>query len=445
MLEFEGQNKRLQMSMRGDAKKWAHAFQDMVEVSQEDWVDDNDTMLDDALQGQTQIEVSHAGSEFSHLLNNILSRLSKEKSCYKNAHPRRDCEELSNDLFAKQIVDLRNAYMQWSSTRGKDGLDNVDVEEPEGILREKYGLWVIDVYTWLSICLDLYLSILSEVNMRVKKSLKHDGSNFRIQISYSCCMYKLEGEPGLHFKKLITIDGNNSQKHVRHHVVTYSMEKLNEGKSIECTDSRCGGGDYFLSREQKDDVPALENPYMHITDSVKSCSWEHTSMVWGWKIWRVVIACYFEHLNSHETFESLSTFLSNNYKQALGILHDVSSLCDTMVNLKIGDVGVFDQWLEEEKSYLKGLTLALTDLKIKLNKVTAVFVNDGPQANGKNINSCQIETTCHQSQEHYQVKLDEVLSLELEMGSILTNDGSQGILNGRTCWLISTIAPIRGL
>ncbi len=51
----------------------------------------------------------------------------------------------------------------------------------------------------------------------------------------------------------------------------------------------------------------------------------------------------------------IGTFLSNNYKQAVGILHDVSSLRDAMVHLQIRDVSVFDRWLEEEKGYLKGL------------------------------------------------------------------------------------------
>ncbi len=80
--------------------------------------------------------------------------------------------------------------------------------------------------------------------------LKHDGPDFRIQNSCPCCMYELEDEPKLCFKMLIAINGNNSQKHVRHCVVGHKAEKLDKGTSIECLDSRCGGGNYFLSREQ---------------------------------------------------------------------------------------------------------------------------------------------------------------------------------------------------
>lgn len=76
-----------------------------------------------------------------------LSLDSKFYSCYRDSCLRRDHEELRNDLFSKQMVDLGDAYMLWSSTRGKDGLDSIIVEEPEGVLREKYGLWIIDVYS----------------------------------------------------------------------------------------------------------------------------------------------------------------------------------------------------------------------------------------------------------------------------------------------------------
>ncbi|PBK75390.1 hypothetical protein ARMSODRAFT_970057 [Armillaria solidipes] len=124
------------------------AIQDMAQADHKDWVDDDDVMLDDALQGWAQLKVSHVGGKFSKLLDNILSGLSEEKSCYRDSHPRRDCEELYNNLFSKQIVDLGDAYMLWSSTRSKDRLDSAVMEEPEGVLREKYGLWIIDIYTF---------------------------------------------------------------------------------------------------------------------------------------------------------------------------------------------------------------------------------------------------------------------------------------------------------
>ncbi len=52
---------------------------------------------------------------------------------------------------------------------------------------------------------------------------------------------------------------------------------------------------------------------------------------------------------------------------------------------------------------------------MKLNKVMTVWVNDGSQTNGKKDNSHQIETAHRQAQECYQVKLNKVLALELEM------------------------------
>ncbi|KAK0235657.1 hypothetical protein EDD85DRAFT_791117 [Armillaria nabsnona] len=94
------------------------AIQDMAQADHEDWVDDDDTMLNDTLQGWAQLEVSHAGGEFSEFLDNILSGLSEEKSHYRDSCLRRDCEELCNDLFSKQMVNLGDVYMLWSSTRG---------------------------------------------------------------------------------------------------------------------------------------------------------------------------------------------------------------------------------------------------------------------------------------------------------------------------------------
>ncbi len=62
-------------------RKAYEAIQDMAQVDHKDWVDDDNAMLDDALQGQAQLEVSHMGGEFSELLDNILSGLSEEKRC----------------------------------------------------------------------------------------------------------------------------------------------------------------------------------------------------------------------------------------------------------------------------------------------------------------------------------------------------------------------------
>ena len=49
-------------------------------------------------------------------------------------------------------------------------------------------------------------------------------------------------------------------------------------------------------------------------------------------------------------------FLTNNYQQALDLLKGEPALKKTMVDQGIVDTGVFEQWLTEERVYLKGLS-----------------------------------------------------------------------------------------
>jgi len=52
----------------------------------------------------------------------------------------------------------------------------------------------------------------------------------------------------------------------------------------------------------------------------------------------------------------MATFLYNNYKQALDILSSgPTALSQAMVDLKISDTQVFEEWREEERVYLEGL------------------------------------------------------------------------------------------
>lgn len=46
----------------------------------------------------------------------------------------------------------------------------------------------------------------------------------------------------------------------------------------------------------------------------------------------------------------------NNYKQALDILKGESALKKSMGDLEITDTSMFGVWLEEEQTYLKGLS-----------------------------------------------------------------------------------------
>ncbi|KIJ12622.1 hypothetical protein PAXINDRAFT_14547 [Paxillus involutus ATCC 200175] len=66
------------------------------------------------------------------------------------------------------------------------------------------------------------------------------------------------------------------------------------------------------------------------------------------------IAGYFEHNDNYEIYEKLSTFLLNNYKQALNILSDGHvTLPQLKRELGITDDSTFHTWLAEEQTYLK--------------------------------------------------------------------------------------------
>ncbi|KAH7917124.1 hypothetical protein BV22DRAFT_1135675 [Leucogyrophana mollusca] len=71
---------------------------------------------------------------------------------------------------------------------------------------------------------------------------------------------------------------------------------------------------------------------------------------------RQAITTYFEHNDNYEVYHNLTTFLYNNYKQALDILETGPiTLAKVMDELKLTDEKIFEQWLEEEKVYLTGL------------------------------------------------------------------------------------------
>ncbi|EIW83300.1 hypothetical protein CONPUDRAFT_42015, partial [Coniophora puteana RWD-64-598 SS2] len=71
---------------------------------------------------------------------------------------------------------------------------------------------------------------------------------------------------------------------------------------------------------------------------------------------RQAIASFLEHNDGFEVYANLSLFLLNNYKQALKILSEgEQALAIAMQELGVTSTGDFEAWLEEERSYLKGL------------------------------------------------------------------------------------------
>jgi hypothetical protein len=59
-----------------------------------------------------------------------------------------------------------------------------------------------------------YLEICQQVDQQINAALKYDSCISHLKWSCPCCFYKLESEPKLEFWSFVSIDGNNSLKHL---------------------------------------------------------------------------------------------------------------------------------------------------------------------------------------------------------------------------------------
>lgn len=73
---------------------------------------------------------------------------------------------------------------------------------------------------------------------------------------------------------------------------------------------------------------------------------------------RQAIFTFCKHRDSFETYQNLSTFLLNNYKQALEILGTIPTVKQSLHALGVVDYrdGTVEQWLREEGAYLRSLS-----------------------------------------------------------------------------------------
>ena len=106
-----------------------------------------------------------------------------------------------------------------------------------------------------SISFDVYLQLCQETSLRVHAVLKRDTPIWHLQNACSACTYKVEEEPDLVFKMLVTMDGNNSLKRVIRQDPP-NMEDGGDpslvGESIEQLDKRDAGSDYYIPCAQVD-------------------------------------------------------------------------------------------------------------------------------------------------------------------------------------------------
>ncbi|KAF7342696.1 hypothetical protein MSAN_02027500 [Mycena sanguinolenta] len=140
-----------------------------------------------------------------------------------------------------------------------------------------------------SVTYDVYLELRRRTDSLVNTALGRDTPNWRLKHTCPACMYKLEGEDALIFSMLTTMDGNDSLKRVLRRARTDgSEEEPTLGPSIEREDSRDGGEDYFLNREQVDRWAKDRVADILPSDAKNPCSdrWKNmvndvTSRMWG--------------------------------------------------------------------------------------------------------------------------------------------------------------------
>ncbi|KAG1763541.1 hypothetical protein EDD22DRAFT_979344 [Suillus occidentalis] len=170
---------------------------------------------------------------------------------------------------------------------------------------------------------------------------------------------------------------------------------------------------------------------------------------------RQAIANYFQHTDDFEVYANISTFLYNNYKQALGILRDgQTTLPQLMRELGITDNGVFENWLAEECAYLMLLNqepkhetlqmeywqklVNMTASKKDLDVASAPWSVSTPSSasfGSRDIaTTIRIETARRHAIENYEKDLKVVQELEVKLG-----DAGHLVANQKFQWALDSL------
>ncbi|KXN89219.1 hypothetical protein AN958_05922 [Leucoagaricus sp. SymC.cos] len=111
------------------------------------------------------------------------------------------------------------------------------------------------------------------------------GGDWHLRNACPACMYKLEGEPDLVFEMLVTMDGNDSLKHILRQETMFDKEGNEVHANVEVSDDRKVFGDYYLKREHvdrwaKDRIEeALTSRTASNDDAENPCAEHWTNMV----------------------------------------------------------------------------------------------------------------------------------------------------------------------
>ncbi|KAJ7585883.1 hypothetical protein C8J56DRAFT_787886 [Mycena floridula] len=157
---------------------------------------------------------------------------------------------------------------------------------------------------------------------------------------------------------------------------------------------------------------------------------------------RQAITEYARHYDSFHTYSNLSTFLVNNYKQALEILSMEPALKTSMKEMGIASTDVFAEWLKDELEYLRSRVKAEVPEREKLEieyylllvndtlrSVQQVWIRvDTPEtiAGPERDKTATIETKRRQARERHNAQLEEVHALENRLGILPQDRWTEG-------------------
>ncbi|KAJ7204885.1 hypothetical protein B0H12DRAFT_1243562 [Mycena haematopus] len=233
------------LTMPPDAQKELDRLRDLPDDETVEWEDDDNIALEDVLDGTVPITISHGGGEIADMERELSEELhGKKKRKRKDTRNRWDVLQRRVNGFRAQMEAMVDAFTKF--TVAQEGcMDRGPPPVPPEMIEQEFSLPTIHHL------FRLYLEILQNVELRVKKALGRDADDWRLKNGCPACTYKLEGEEKMIFEMLCACDGNDSLKRILRKDKGVDEDGVPLRGDSQRPDPRAesAGGDYFLTRE----------------------------------------------------------------------------------------------------------------------------------------------------------------------------------------------------
>lgn len=105
--------------------------------------------LNEVLEGDEAVKISHEGHELSDLVHDIAT--AKTSSRRKDSRTRRDRTQNRVDMFSQVLEPLVDAFLGWKAKKREQNWQDITAAVPEGIKNGTYGLTLVDMFGALAI------------------------------------------------------------------------------------------------------------------------------------------------------------------------------------------------------------------------------------------------------------------------------------------------------